>query len=286
MPKVRSPGKAMPRISVATRIFYATFPGFAGEIGAVNEVLRDYDACAGAAGWRLSVYETVGSTNDLARKLSGWNAVRADRQTGGRGRLGRQFLSSEGGLWLSAVLPAEGGPARWTGFSLAAGLHALRAIRDLGVANARLRWPNDILANDRKLAGLLIEQPDPERLIVGIGVNVINAPWLEDPCLVATRLADLLPSPPELADLCVRLLDAFGDAHAEMNEAGLRPIIEKLNADWTELRPIELELRGRAPLRCKFAGLEASGDLRIVDSAGRTRMIPHLDVERLRELDV
>jgi BirA family biotin operon repressor/biotin-[acetyl-CoA-carboxylase] ligase len=259
---------------------------FAGEIAAVNEVLRDYNACVGAAGWRLSVYETVGSTNDLARALSGWNAVRADRQTGGRGRLGRKFVSDEGGLWLSAVLPAEGGPARWTGFSLAAGLHALRTIQDLGVREARLRWPNDILAGSRKLAGLLIEQPDPERLIVGIGVNVTNSPWLTDPSLVATRLADLLPTPPELDNLCLRLLDAFGEAHAEMNAGGLRPIIEKLNAGWTELRPIELELRGREPLRGQFAGLEPGGDLRLVDSAGRTRLIPHLDVERLRELDV
>lgn len=252
----------------------------------MNEVLRDYNACAGAAGWRLSVYETVGSTNDVARALAGWSAVRADRQTGGRGRLGRKFFCTDGGLWLSAVLPAEGGPARWTGFSLAAGLHALQAIRELGVSDARLRWPNDILASNRKLAGLLIEQPDPERLIVGIGVNVTNAPWLEDPSLVATRLADLVPSPPELDDLCIRLLNAFGEAHAEMNEGGLRPIIEKLNATWAEMRPIELELRGREPLRGQFAGLESSGDLRIVDLVGRTRVIPHLDVERLRELDV
>lgn len=252
----------------------------------MNEVLRDYNACVGAAGWRLSVYETAGSTNDLARALAGWSAVRADRQTGGRGRLGRKFFCDDGGLWLSAVLPAEGGPARWTGFSLAAGLHALRAIRELGVTDARLRWPNDILARNRKLAGLLIEQPDPERLIVGIGVNVTNAPWLEDPALVATRLADLLPSAPELDDLCIRLLNAFGEAHAEMNAGGLRPIIEKLNATWTEMRPIELELRGREPLRGQFAGLESSGDLRIVDLVGRTRVIPHLDVERLRELDV
>lgn len=247
---------------------------------------REYNACAGAAGWRLSVYETAGSTNDIARSLPGWSAVRADRQTGGRGRMGRRFVSDEGGLWLSAVLPAEGGPARWTGFSLVAGWHALLAIRALGVKEARLRWPNDILAGPRKLAGLLIEQPDPGRLIVGIGVNVTNSPWLADPSLVATRLADLLPCPPDLDELCVRLLDAFAEAHAEMDEGGLRPIIEKLNADWAVPQPVELELRGRDPLRGQFAGLEPSGDLRVRDETGRTRLVPHLDVERLRELDL
>jgi hypothetical protein len=71
-----------------------------------------------------------------------------------------------------------------------------------------------------------------------------------------------------------------------MNDSGLRPIIEKLNADWADPRPVELELRGRQPLRGQFAGLEPSGDLRVLDEAGRTRLVAHLDVERLRELDV
>lgn len=252
----------------------------------MTEEPRESIACAGRAGWRLDIYDAAGSTNDLARALPGWSAVRAGHQTGGRGRLGRKFVSDPGGLWLSAVLPAEGGPARWTGFSLAAGWHALQAIRRLGVAGARLRWPNDILVGPRKLAGLLIEQPDPERLVVGIGVNVSNIPWQADPGLVATRLVDLLPSPPDLDDFAIRLLDAFADAHAEMNEGGLRPIIEKLNADWAAPRPIELELRGQEPWRGQFCGLEPSGDLRVLDEAGRTRLVAHLDVERLRELDV
>lgn len=247
---------------------------------------REYNACAGSAGWRLSVYETTASTNDLARALPGWSAVRADRQTGGRGRFGRKFVSDEGGLWLSAVLPAEGGPALWGGFSLAAGWHALRVVRELGVQGARLRWPNDILVGRRKLAGLLIEQPDPERLIVGIGVNVTNTPWQTDPSLVATRLADELPSPPDLDDLCIRLLDAFAEAHAEMKENGLPSVIKKLNADWADPRPVELELRGREALRGSFAGLDPVGDLRFLDGSGRTRVISHLDIERLRELDV
>ncbi len=268
------------------KILCATFHGFAGEIREVTNQPREYIACVGNAGWRLSVYETAGSTNDLARQLPGWHAVRADRQTGGRGRFGRRFVSDPGGLWLSAVLPAEGGPARWTGFSLAAGWHALGAIRDLGVRAARLRWPNDLLVGPRKLAGLLIEQPDPERLIIGIGVNVTNAPWQTDSSLVATRLADQLPSPPELDDLCILLLDAFAEAHAAMKEGGLPSVIKKLNADWTDQRPIELELRGREALRGNFAGLDPVGDLRLLDASGRTRVISHLDIERLRELDV
>lgn len=246
----------------------------------------EYDACVGAAGWRLEVHESVVSTNDLARALPGWSAVRADRQTGGRGRLGRKFVSDTGGLWLSAVLPAEGGPLRWTGFSLVAGWHCLGAIRALGVREVRLRWPNDLVVGPRKLAGLLVEQPDPDRLIVGIGINGTNTPWTSDPDLVATRLADLLPTPPDIDALAICLLDALAEAHAEMSAGGLPPVIAKLNADWAGPRPVELALRGREPLRGQFAGLEPSGDLRILEGAGRMRLISHLDVERLRELDV
>ncbi len=97
----------------------------------VNEDSADYNACAGAAGWRLSAYETVGSTNDLARALSGWNAVRADRQTGGRGRLGRKFVSDEGGLWLSPVPSRGRRPGPLTGFLLARRSHALRTIHGI-----------------------------------------------------------------------------------------------------------------------------------------------------------
>jgi BirA family biotin operon repressor/biotin-[acetyl-CoA-carboxylase] ligase len=247
---------------------------------------REVISCTGSAGWRLEIHDTAGSTNDLARRRPAWSAVRADVQTGGRGRLGRAFVSDRGGVWLSAVLPAEGGPSRWTGFSLAAGRHALLALRRMGVSSARLRWPNDILAGPGKLAGLLIEQPDATRIVAGIGVNVWNTPWTADPTLVATRLADLLPGPPSVEEVTVALLDAFADAHAEMSHHGLGASIEALNAEWAEPRPVELLLRGRENLHGLFLGLAPSGDLRFRDAAGATRIIPHLDVERLVELDV
>ena len=103
-------------------------------------------AIIGSAGWRFFRYETVASTNDLARNLLPWSAVCAMAQTAGRGRFGRSFVSDPGGLWLSATLPAEGGAGRWSGFSLMVGCHLLRVLENLAVPDVRLRWPNDLMS--------------------------------------------------------------------------------------------------------------------------------------------
>ena len=84
----------------------------------MNEPTADMAVLSGVgkAGWKLFECATAASTNDLARGLPAWSAVRADTQTGGRGRFGRTFVSDRGGLWISAVLPAGGGLAKWAGF--------------------------------------------------------------------------------------------------------------------------------------------------------------------------
>ena len=102
----------------------------------------------------------------------------ADSQTAGRGRLGRVWVSEPGtGLYLSLVLlPAETiGAAALT---MAAGLAVLDSVRELGVADAGLKWPNDVVINGAKLAGILVEtrglDPRTPHYVVGIGVNVLQ----------------------------------------------------------------------------------------------------------------
>lgn len=240
----------------------------------------------GGAGWHLAVYESAGSTNDLARQLPAWHAVRADQQTSGRGRFGRAFVSDPGGLWLSAILPGEGGAARWTGFSLMVGCHLLRMLARLGVPAARLRWPNDILVGSRKLSGILIEQGARGSLIVGIGMNVRNCPWQEDSTLASctTRLADLRPGLDDLDSLTIHVLDALADAHAAMESGGLTAAIEELNRHWNTSRAVEITLLEGPPVRGIFAGLDGQGNLRILSASGREHIVPHHHVGRLAEL--
>jgi len=243
-------------------------------------------AIIGSAGWRFFLYETVASTNDLARELLPWSAVRAVAQTAGRGRFGRSFVSDPGGLWLSATLPAEGGAGRWSGFSLMVGCHLLRALRNLAVPDVRLRWPNDLMSGKKKLAGLLIEQGTREALTVGIGMNVHNVPWHYDSSLAdtSTRLADLLPVIPDLDALAAIILDALADAHHAMLEGGLHGAVRDLNTHWTTERPVEITLIAGETISGRFLGLDQSANLRILVPCGQERLVAHHHVARLKEL--
>lgn len=241
----------------------------------------------GSAGWRLHDYEQTGSTNDVARVLPGWHAVRAGSQTGGRGRYGRVFVSDEGGLWLSAVLPAAGDIKKWQGLSLVVGWHLLMALQRLGVPGARLRWPNDLMAQDRKLAGLLIEQPNAGVFIVGLGMNVTNAPWERDASLAqtTTRLCDLLPHPPSLDELTAKVLDAIANAHEETESSGMGGAISKLNEHWMPPRAVKVILSGGGEVSGLFEGLDEEGHLRVSTESG-IKLIGHYQVERLHEIQV
>jgi BirA family biotin operon repressor/biotin-[acetyl-CoA-carboxylase] ligase len=240
----------------------------------------------GSAGWQLFSYGTITSTNDLARELPPWNAVLARAQTMGRGRFGRRFFSDPGGLWLSANLPAEGGASQWCGFSLMLGCHLLRVLENLAVPDVRLRWPNDLMSGSKKFAGLLIENGSRETLTVGIGMNVFNSPWEQDPSLAGTttRLADLLPAPPNLEELVVLNLNAIEVAHQAMLEGGLFRAVRELNSHWAAERLVEVTLIAGETLHGRFVGLDQDANLRLLLPGGQERLVAHHYVAQLREL--
>jgi BirA family biotin operon repressor/biotin-[acetyl-CoA-carboxylase] ligase len=237
--------------------------------------------------WSRVHLEQTASTNDVCKTLPPWSAVTADVQTQGRGRFGRAFVSGRGGLWLSASMPAPGPAEVWAGFSLRVGACLLEHFHSLGLEEARLRWPNDILCGPRKLAGLLIEQSASGSIIVGLGVNVFNEPWIESPELreTATRWMDWI-SPPDLSSLAEGILDSLAEAHRLMQLGGLRAAVEELNARWTEPRPVEIDLIGGGKTRGAFLGLAPNGHLQLLDSGGGIFLVEHPTVERLRELEV
>ncbi|WP_339525722.1 bifunctional biotin--[acetyl-CoA-carboxylase] ligase/biotin operon repressor BirA [Pseudomonas sp. EA_35y_Pfl2_R111] len=146
--------------------------------------------------WQACVLPSVDSTNAEALRLlpaaqSLPYYVLAERQTSGRGRRGRSWVSPFGeNLYYSLVVRVEGGMRQLEGMSLAVGLALLQVIRALGVTEAGLKWPNDVLVGDRKLAGILLElSGDPAdvcHVVIGIGLNVnmlaadsgaIGQPW-------------------------------------------------------------------------------------------------------------
>ena len=137
------------------------------------------------APYEVEFHESLASTNDRARKLAADGAtdvvVVAERQTGGRGRLDREWAAPPGGVYASTVLQPGRPPAHVPAYTLAAAVATTRACREAGV-DARIKWPNDVVVPDpdaerggRKLAGVLTEmEGEADRvswLVVGVGVN-------------------------------------------------------------------------------------------------------------------
>jgi len=102
--------------------------------------------------------------------------VCADRQTAGRGRAGRRWESPPGGLWFSIVWPTAQAPDRYLGVPLAVGLSLLASVEQACGLRCRLKWPNDLLLNGKKVCGILCELESRQlpALVIGIGINTNN----------------------------------------------------------------------------------------------------------------
>ncbi len=160
------------------------------------------------AGFRLLQLAEVASTNDVlrARALAGEPAglvVIAEVQTAGRGRYGRSWSSPAGNLYASVLLRPDRRPAEIAQLSLVAGIALLEALAERAPAGCkpRLKWPNDLLIDGAKVAGVLLESDagPGERgfVIIGTGVNITSAP-ADTPypatCLIEQGFAPLAPA--------------------------------------------------------------------------------------------
>ncbi|MDR5683121.1 MAG: biotin--[acetyl-CoA-carboxylase] ligase [Armatimonadota bacterium] len=128
-------------------------------------------------GQRLRWFDTVGSTNDVARTLAYMGepegtVVVAQTQTAGRGRLGRRWVSPPGGLWFSVILRPIAAPHDVPLLGLAAAVAASRGIERACGVRVGLRWPNDLIVARKKVGGILAEAgPEIRWVVVGIGIN-------------------------------------------------------------------------------------------------------------------
>ena len=126
---------------------------------------------------RFVFKETTGSTNADALALPDGEdrvAIVARRQTGGRGRMGRLWISPEGNLYVSYAVRVDS-PATASRYSFIAAVALAQAFERIGLS-PRCKWPNDVLLDGKKAAGILLETNGKDRLVAGIGVNLASAP--------------------------------------------------------------------------------------------------------------
>ena len=173
-----------------------SIPGRGYRLTAPITLLDEPTLAVGLAdcGWRLHVCDQIDSTNTeaLRRLAAGEEApfvVMAEQQSAGRGRRGRVWASPYGqNLYYSLALKLTGGVAQLQGLSLSVGLAVVKALQGLGLTEAGVKWPNDVLVDGRKIAGILVDiQGDPADVywaVIGIGVNVnmhqiasVDQPW-------------------------------------------------------------------------------------------------------------
>ena len=242
-----------------------------------------------AAEWTLEEHEVVDSTQILARVRPAWSAVVAEEQRCGRGQRERSFVSDRGGLYLSAVLPYSGDALRSRGFALAVGWTVREALLALGVDGLRLRWPNDLMIGSRKVGGILVEQGTRATIVVGIGLNVTNQPWLAAPELraIACSLAESAPQDlPARSVLIAALLGALRRAYVRFELFGFAGVLTRLNRSWGEPREVVLELANGVapPMRGKFAGIAPCGDVELFGADGVITRVPEHHIVRLREV--
>ena len=168
-------------------------------------------------GCHIHYFPEVPSTMDLARDLArkgcpDFTVVIAGRQTEGRGRLKRHWLSDDGGLYFTMVLRPPIPAALSFKVNFAASLTMVRVIRGTLGVDAMVKWPNDILVDGLKMSGMLSEiEAEADRVHyvnIGMGINVNNQPSGAEPG--ATSLKTILSREVSRKDLLARFLDDFG----------------------------------------------------------------------------
>ncbi|NPA32092.1 MAG: biotin--[acetyl-CoA-carboxylase] ligase [Aquificae bacterium] len=174
-------------------------------------------------------------TDSTQDRLKEWelpygSVVVADTQTKGRGRLGRRWFSKEGGLYLSFLLPPKEFPELLP-LPLVVGLGTLRALEEASKTTMSLKWPNDVYAQGKKIAGILTELTK-NKLIVGIGVNVNQEEFPDEIKNKTTSLRLVTKKQYEKKDILLLLLSHISLTLRTLKEEGFtalrREIEEKL----------------------------------------------------------
>ncbi len=228
-------------------------------------------------------FTQIDSTNrylldEAARGAAEGMVAVADEQSAGRGRLGRSWVAPPGASLLVSVLLRPDGPRdRWSLVTIATALAAADAVAaETGIA-ARLKWPNDLVVADRKLAGILAEAEPGGGLVVGMGINVHWDALPPDLAEIATACNLCGGRPVTREQLLVTWLTGLDRRLDALN--GVVREAEQRSA--TVGRRVRVEMPGET-FEAVAVGLDTDGHLRVVRDDGRDEAIAAGDVVHVR----
>lgn len=275
-------------VSIAGRVSVLTLePHEPAEPLDAARIRAAIEAARAARLTRLEVLEEVGSTNTYLLERPAPDPGRADaclaeRQSAGRGRQGRRWMTPPGGgLALSLAWhfaqPSEVRPA----LSLATGVAVVRACERAGASGLKLKWPNDVWLAQRKVGGVLVETQGAaaggSHVVIGIGLNVaLSAPLrleIEASGVRVAALADACPAAPDRSFLAGLLLDELLEMLLRFEQDGFAPFRPAFLAlDALKDRPARLDGRERT-LTGHARGVDEQGALLIDSEDGRHRVL-------------
>jgi BirA family biotin operon repressor/biotin-[acetyl-CoA-carboxylase] ligase len=233
--------------------------------------------------YRLICYDSIGSTNDEAKRLARDGAVErtliwAREQSAGRGRRGRRWVSPRGNLYVSLILRPDCAPNRAAQLGFVAALAVGGALNTLlpRVGKLSYKWPNDVLINGRKIAGILLESEMASLeklsfLVVGVGVNLRASPsGMEFPASSVAQ-EGLGSVPPAL------LLEEFAGQFQFWETRWLADGFAPIRAAWragaaiSRGEPVRVRLEA-VTLHGRFLDIDENGAL-LLDAAGEHRLV-------------
>lgn len=242
-------------------------------------------------GKNIQYFEETESTNIIAREIAGsveeGTVVIAESQTGGRGRMGRKWISPEGGIWLSIIIKPKIQPLYASRITLLAGVSVAKTIRGYGLP-AKIKWPNDVLINGKKVCGILTEIEAEIDLIdfcvVGIGIdaNVDTESFPEEFRETSTSLKKELGSEINRVEFVQKLLEEFESLYLKFQKDGFSPVLEEwrnLSAtigEWVKITTQARTIYGEA------IGVDSEGALVLETGDGKLEKIVAGNCEHLR----
>jgi BirA family biotin operon repressor/biotin-[acetyl-CoA-carboxylase] ligase len=228
---------------------------------------------------RVQRYESLPSTNTEVARLAAEGAeeglaIVADEQTAGRGRLQRAWSSPKGaGLYFSILLRPKLALDHWPLVTFVAALATGDALLEAGQVQTDIKWPNDLLANERKICGILaeaIETPTGRAIVLGIGINLTNEAFPAGLINVATSVANESGRPAEREAILTALLQALARWYSLLQEP---EGAEKIAAAWSSRSSwatgkLVQVTNGAETLQGHTRGIENDGALRLETAQG------------------